>query len=196
MVAKGLDFERVTLVGVMNADVMLFLPDFRASERAFQLLTQVSGRAGRSSERPGEVIIQTSHSKNHAVLSASLHSYDMFYGDEIQHRKEADYPPFSRFIVIEFLGRDEHKVVQHARLFGEMFPSDHPALDILGPAAPTISKLRLDHRRILVIKNKKAEDPNGRILRSYLQRAFNTYKKKHSTSAIRVTVDIDSFSGI
>ena len=95
MIAKGLDLPLVTLVGVIAADVGLFLPDFRAGERTFQLLTQVAGRAGRSA-LGGQVIVQTYHPDHYAIVAASHHDYEGFYRQEIAFRREQGYPPFRR----------------------------------------------------------------------------------------------------
>ncbi|MDQ1266637.1 MAG: hypothetical protein QG635_1789, partial [Bacteroidota bacterium] len=122
MVAKGLDFARVSLIGAVNADIQLFLSNFRASERTFQLLTQVSGRAGRSREYRGEVIIQTSHPDNPAIVAVLRSSYDEFYENEIIHRQDALYPPFSRFVHIEFSSKDEKKADSHAKIFAGQLP--------------------------------------------------------------------------
>ena len=196
MVAKGLDFERVTLVGVVNADLQMFHPDFRASERTYQLLTQVAGRAGRSSDKTGEVIIQTKHPDNPALIASVSHSYDMFYSDEIQNRKEALYPPFVRFVLIEFSGKDINKVNRSSENFAKLLPSKTPYVIVLGPVSPLIPKIRNKFRKIIVIKNNKKTDPSGKHLRLILKTAEQTYKDKYSSSSVRMTIDIDSYSGL
>lgn len=193
MVSKGLDFARVTLVGVVNADIQLYLPDFRASERTFQLLTQVSGRAGRSSQYSGDVIIQTTHPRHQAVLATITASYDMFYSDELQQRKDALYPPFTRFCLIEFSGKNEDTVHQQAHYFAHYLPSQHKAFAKLGPAVPSIARLRSEYRRIIVIKNLKHIDPSGSLMREALLHAFAAYNQKHPSTAVNIKVDIDSF---
>lgn len=193
MVTKGLDFARVTLVGVVNADIQLYLPDFRASERTFQLLTQVSGRAGRSSQFAGEVIIQTTHSRHQAILATITSSYDLFYNDELQQRKDALYPPFTRFCLIEFTGKNEETVHQQAHYFAHFLPSQHKAFIKLGPAIPSIARLRSEHRRIIVLKNLKHIDPSGSLLREALHNAFAAYTQHHPSKAVSIKVDIDSF---
>jgi primosomal protein N' (replication factor Y) len=195
MVAKGLDFDRVTLVGVVSADIQLFIPDFRASERTFGLLTQVAGRAGRKSGHPGEVIIQTSHPESPPIKSAIVGSYDLFYEDEIENRRQAMYPPFSRFVLIEFYGRDEHKTAAAAKAFASAVP-DFRGLIKLGPVAPTIYKIRRNFRRIMIIKDVKQIDPSGKILRLALGYALDEYNRRHSSSAVRMSIDIDSYSAV
>ncbi|MFC2130082.1 primosomal protein N' [Bacteroidota bacterium] len=193
MVAKGLDFERVTLVGVINADLQLFLPDFRASERTFQLLTQVAGRAGRTGAKPGEVIIQTSHPDNFAISASGNNSFDMFYNEEIQHREHAGYPPFSRFCLIEFSGIDKQGVEEKANDFFKLLPRNSSAITALGPVEPAIFKLRGKYRKLIVLKNYKVKDPNARELRKYLNYAVSEYNKRFSSAKIKIKIDIDSF---
>lgn len=192
MLAKGLDFDIVTLVGVVNPDNQLYLPNFRASERTFQLITQVSGRAGRTSEKPGEVIIQTSSPKSHSIKCAVEGDYYKFYNEEIENRRLANYPPFSRFIVIEFLGNDEKKVINQAKLFRNLLPKKLDFADILGPVSPTIFKIRNNYRQHIIVKDLKDKDPSGRKIRSILKNAIETYNKKYSNKSIKLIVDIDS----
>ncbi len=196
MVAKGLDFARVTLVGVVNADMQMYLPDFRAAERTFQLLTQVAGRAGRSSELRGEVIVQTAHPRHQTILAAVEGSYDLFYNDELQVRKEALYPPFVRFVMIEFSGREEAVVHNQAQYFAHYLPSHHKAFVRLGPAVPTIARLRSQYRRVIVLKGFKDADPTGKILREAIAHAHATYNLKHPSSAVHITIDIDALGVI
>ena len=101
LVAKGLDFPRVTLVGVVSADSTMLMPDFRSNERTFQLLTQVSGRAGRR-DKEGEVIIQVSNSDEEILKFIVEHDYAGFYKKEIDERRQLNYPPFSRMVVSSF----------------------------------------------------------------------------------------------
>jgi primosomal protein N' (replication factor Y) len=195
MVAKGLDISRVTLVGVINADIQLFMPDFRASERTFQLLTQVSGRAGRSGSKPGEVIIQTSHPHSSAITAVLQTSYDMFYNNEINHRRSAKYPPFTRFVLIEFSGTNEELVDEHSKIFSAYLPQSHEVVEVLGPVQPNIPKLRKYFRRQIIVKSSKKKDPSGKILRHILNSVMDAYSKDHFTEKVRVVIDVDSYSG-
>ncbi|HLB00465.1 MAG TPA: primosomal protein N', partial [Bacteroidota bacterium] len=114
MIAKGLDIPRVTLVGVISADTQLLLPDFRAAERTFQLLTQVAGRSGRR-RVPGEVVIQTSKPEHPIIRDVAMHDYRKFFEDELRYRKELSYPPFTRITLLEFSGENEDGVGRTAR---------------------------------------------------------------------------------
>jgi primosomal protein N' (replication factor Y) len=192
MVAKGLDFSRVSLVGVISADTQLLLPDFRASERTYQLLTQVSGRAGRRSEIEGEVVIQTAHPNHPAVRASFQKDYATMYGEELASRQELNYPPFSRFIVIEFRSEDQREVEKHARLFRQLLPTDSPAMQVLGPTPALIWKLRNYYRYQIVIKNPKAIDPAGKIFAAAFADAHDRYHAEHGKSSVQLIVDVDA----
>jgi primosomal protein N' (replication factor Y) len=145
MVAKGLDLPQVTLVGVVSADTALNLPDFRAGERTFQLLSQVAGRAGRG-EQPGRVIIQTYSPEHYAVQAAQKQDYEAFYNQEIVFRRELNEPPFSRIVrltythVNEAACKDETEKMKH-RLEAEMAARGIVDLSIIGPAPAFIARL-------------------------------------------------------
>lgn len=196
MVAKGLDFDRVTLVGIINADLQLFMPDFRASERTFQLITQVSGRAGRSAEKSGEVFIQSSKPEHPAIVSARIHSYKNFYDNELENRLAAFYPPFSRLILIEFQSEDAKLVNEHAELFNNIFDYDRNSNIVLGPTAPLLEKLQGYYRRIILIKNLKRGDAGGVNIRESIKKAYYTYLKKHASNRVKIKIDIDTFSSL
>jgi primosomal protein N' (replication factor Y) len=153
MLAKGHDFHNVTLVGVISVDAGLSLPDFRAAERTFQLLTQVAGRAGRG-DRPGRVIIQTYHPEHYSILCARAQDYDEFYRREISFRRSMHYPPFSALINIcvhdkEF-DRAASAAADLARELRE--PARDQALRVLGPAPAPLARLKGEHRFQILIK--------------------------------------------
>ena len=146
MVAKGLDFPNVTLVGVVSADTAINMPDFRAGERTFQLLTQVAGRAGRG-EKPGEVIIQTFSPDHYAVQAAIHHDYEAFYRQEIAFRKELRYPPFSRFA--NLLCTDENEARAQAKaaaIAAALECTCGPEVELLGPSPAPIARLKNQFR--------------------------------------------------
>jgi primosomal protein N' (replication factor Y) len=196
MVAKGIDFERVTLIGVLSADMSLFIPDFRSYERTFSLITQVAGRAGRSSDKNGEVIIQSYNPNNIAVKYALNSDYKTFYESEIQNRMNANYPPVSRFIYIEFRGKNENLCMTHAKMFNKYLPADNSFLEVLGPSIPAIARLKNNFRRVIVIKNIKQYDKKGKKVRSILKNAIDNYKKNYKTNNIRLSINIDSQSSV
>ena len=188
MVAKGLDFPKVTLVGVISADTTLMLPDFRSSERAFQLFTQVAGRSGRKGKQ-GEVIIQTYDPRNHSIIFAQKHDYLRFFAKEIRERQELYYPPYSRLISIEFRGKKEHQVDQVANEFAKSIP---PAkfFRLLGPAPAPLSKLKNEFRYQVLLKYDKEQDPNGSRIR---QQILPTMKKfsQGNRQSVKIALDID-----
>ena len=149
MIAKGLDFPNVTLVGVINADTALHLPDFRASERTFHLITQVAGRTGRG-ERGGRVIIQTFSPDHAAIQAAAKHDYNGFVQQELPMRKLLGYPPYSRMIRIVVRGENEAKTLEFAKFFAERLAAApraaQGAFTILGPAPAPFAKLRNFYR--------------------------------------------------
>ncbi len=191
MVAKGLDFPRVTLVGVINADTSLCLPDFRSAERTFQLLTQVSGRAGRTEELAGEVLIQTLQPQHPAIQKVISHDYDTFYDEEILLRKEIGYPPFSRLVLIEFRGKREQGVREAAFVFSTLLPKAGSFYELLGPSEPTIKKLRNEYRWHIILKDKRDKDPGGEKMRRLLTGAMDLYQKKYANTTVTVTIDVD-----
>lgn len=196
MIAKGLDFERVSLVGVVNADIQLYLPDFRAVERTFQLLTQVSGRAGRKKGQKGEVVIQSFSPENPAIKFAKEHDYYKFYEQEILIREKANYPPFARFVLIEFYGKEENLVSNYASAFYGLLPKNEEYAEILGPILPALSKMNNYHRRIIIIKNIKKFDKSGVKLRKMLRSSLLDFKLNISQTGVMMKIDIDSHSTI
>lgn len=159
MVVKGLDIAEVTLVGVINADISLNIPDFRAAEHTFQHLTQVAGRAGRH-HLPGKVIIQTFNPDHYAIKFASEHDYDSFYEHEIKFREELFYPPYSELINIEINGTDEESVVKTAKMAKKLLDkyNNKNEVRVLGPAKAPLEKLRGRYRRQILLKGNKIED--------------------------------------
>ncbi len=189
MVAKGLDFSRVTLVGVISADTQMLLPDFRSAERTFQLLTQVAGRAGRSA-LAGEVLIQTHQPDHYALRHVLAHDYGGFYREEMEFRKELHYPPYSRLALIELRGPDEQKVIdQSNRLADLLRQRDHRCIT-LGPATAAIPKLRGQYRWHIVLKSVKETDPGGKRLHRALSGVLKhpSMQRKRGT---KILVDID-----
>ncbi|GIV53976.1 MAG: primosomal protein N' [Candidatus Kapaibacterium sp.] len=196
MIAKGLDIGRVTLVGVINADMQLYIPDFRASERTFQLLTQVAGRAGRRADKPGEVIIQTAHPEHVAIKCARLYRYDLFYSDELQERRDANYPPFTRVALVEFSGTDLEQVDRHAQAFAHYLPRGVAAITTLGPSRPSLDRIKGKYRRIVLVKGDRQLDPNGTELRRALLSAWAAYNEHYASQAVRMTIDMDTQSSL
>jgi primosomal protein N' (replication factor Y) len=158
MVAKGFDFPGVTLVGVISADTSLNLPDFRAAERTFQLLTQVAGRSGRG-EKKGEVIIQTYRPDHYSVEAAAEQDYEAFYEREMEARRELNYPPFSQLVNLVVSGEDEQEVTGRAEMLAERIRGleQGEKVEVLGPAPAPIAKLRKRHRWHMLVRGRRGE---------------------------------------
>ncbi|MGM0214648.1 primosomal protein N' [Enterococcus sp. AZ109] len=155
MIAKGLDFANVTLVGVLNADTALNLPDFRSSERTFQLLTQVSGRAGRG-EKKGEVLIQTFNPEHYAIQLAKKHDYEGFYRLEMGIRHQTDYPPYYYTVKLTVSHQEEIRAAQKAYQLGEQLKQAlSPQSILLGPTPGAILRVKNRYYYQLIIKYKK-----------------------------------------
>jgi primosomal protein N' (replication factor Y) len=153
MIAKGLDFPGVTMVGVVLADTSLNLPDFRAAERTFQLVTQVAGRAGRGL-KPGRVVVQTYQPEHYSLVSAQQHDYDGFYRREIEYRKMLAYPPFAHLIHLVVSGEVEEPVSQSAQAIADLLVAREFRGDVLGPAPAPLARLRGQFRYHLVLKGQ------------------------------------------
>jgi primosomal protein N' (replication factor Y) len=142
MIAKGLDFPNVTLVGVVNADTALHLPDFRASERTFQLVAQVAGRTGRG-DRPGKVLVQTYFPEHPAIFCAAKHDYESFVADELPRREAFGLPPFGRLVRLIARGPTEPAVRDYLEALAAALRDAAPTgVKILGPAPAPVLKIR------------------------------------------------------
>jgi primosomal protein N' (replication factor Y) len=181
MVTKGLDVAKVTLVGVVSADTSLSLPDFRAAEHTFQLLTQVAGRAGRR-HLPGKVVIQTYNPGNYAIAAAAKHDYEGFYHQEMKFRRELGYPPFSRLISLLVTGREKGQAERTAEDLGK-FLRKRLSREVLGPAPAAIARLRGEWRHRILLKG---EDP---ILMR--QAVVESLEKAVIPFDVKVAVDVD-----
>ena len=187
MVAKGHDFPGVRLVGVLNADMGLHLPDFRAAERTFQLLTQVAGRAGRGSE-PGRVVIQTFAPHHYAIRPVAQHDYERFYAEEIGHREPLGYPPFGRLALVRVSATDELAARDAAKALADAGRSASLAhgrgVEVLGPAQAPIAKLRDRWRQQILVKHREP-GPVWRVAERISAAA------EKLPSAVRVSVDVN-----
>jgi primosomal protein N' (replication factor Y) len=190
MVSKGLDFSRVTLVGVISAETTLWLPDFRADERTFQLLTQVSGRAGRS-KVAGEVIIQTQNEKNFTLQKVLMNDYNGFYQKEIFSREKMGYPPFTRLCLIETRDKTEEKARGAAEDFYRELIRYKKYLKITSAAPAVIARLKGNYRFHILIKSPKETDPGSKILRQAILNSFVEFKRKSRYRDVKLIYDVD-----
>ncbi len=161
MIGLGLDFPNVTLVGVLLADTLLDLPDFRAGERTFQLISQAVGRAGRG-EKPGEVVIQTNHPEHYAVAQAVQQQYEAFYQEELIFRRTLNYPPFAHLIKLTCEDRTEERAQQQAQTLGTALSRARmKGLEVLGPFKALPYRVRGNFRWQLVLKAKDVLGTNA-----------------------------------
>lgn len=190
MVSKGLDFSRVTLVGVISAETTLWLPDFRADERTFQLLTQVSGRAGRSSVA-GEVIIQTQNEKNFTLQKVLMNDYNGFYQKEIFSREKMGYPPFTRLCLIETKDTKEEKARGAAEDFYKELIKYKKYLKITSASPAVIARLKGNYRFHILIKSSKETDPGSKILKLAVLNSFVEFNRKSRYRDVKLIFDVD-----
>jgi len=189
MIAKGLDLPGITLVGVINADTTLHMPDFRAAERTFQLLTQVAGRTGRG-ELHGEVLVQTYCPEHYSITTASIHDCEGFYRSEMPVRRALGYPPYSHLARLLFTHDDEEELKKGAGLAKEILDkivTEHDDLiDVLGPAPAPLSKIKGRFRWQLVVKG-----PRRGLLRDVIKESLEELQKLRPAFKPAINVDIN-----
>lgn len=189
MLAKGLDFRNVDLVGVMNADNLLNFPDFRAHERAFQLLTQVAGRAGRT-EQQGKVLIQT-YSPKHPVLRHVIESdYQALYQEEMQSRREYKYPPVFRLLKITLKGRNYNAVNEAADWMANGLSNVFKE-NVLGPVFPPVARIRNEYYKIITLKIP----PKQSLVKTknYIRKVKKSYDAISAYRSVRVILNVDPY---
>jgi primosomal protein N' (replication factor Y) len=186
MVTKGLDLDHVTLVGIMNADALINFPDFRATERAFQLMAQVAGRAGRRKKK-GAVIIQTYDPFQHVIELVKEHNTEQLYLAEIEERRQYFYPPFSRLIRLTVKHRNETKANACAHAIQARLEPLFGAR-VLGPETPYISRIRNMHLRNVLIKLKKGQYRNEK---AFAKKQIEDVLALERFRSVRVVIDVD-----
>lgn len=188
MVTKGLDFEHVGMVGVINADSLLYYPDFRAGERAFQMLTQVSGRAGRRKKR-GKVIIQTSNPKHPVIVDVVGHDFQKFAARELAERSKFGYPPFIRLIHISLRHKDKDRVNKASAAVGKILKHGLGER-LLGPAEPAASRLKGFYIMDMMLKLEKS--PKVILAaKEYIDFALEMLAKNKEFSGVKMVIDVD-----
>ena len=189
MISKGLDFENLTVVGVLNADNLLHYPDFRAHERSFQMLEQVSGRAGRRSKQ-GKVVIQTSDPANRIIRLVLRHDYKGMFNMQSEERKTFNYPPFCRLIRINV----KHKERSLLNNYSDILGNDLKQLfgkRVLGPESPAISQVQLWYIKTILIKIEREKPPAK--AKQLIVEAIERIEKEKGASALRIAVDVDPY---
>lgn len=189
MLAKGLDFDNVSLVGIMNADNMLYHPDFRAFERSFQMMTQVAGRAGRS-EKQGKVVIQTYNPTHNTIQQVTNNDYLGMYKEQLYDRQIYKYPPYFRIIKLTLKQRDFDKLKEGSMWLYQVM-SQNLNMPVLGPEEPAISRIRNEYIRTIIIKIPQ----NTSIVntKKIIQKMLNSFEAVAQYRAIKVTANVDFY---
>ena len=188
MVTKGLDFENVSIVGVLSADHLLKFPDFRSTERTFQMITQVSGRAGRKRKR-GKVIVQAFNVKHPVITEILKNDYLGFFQREMEERQAFLYPPFNRLIQITFKHKVANTVNQATRLYTHL-AKEHLGNRVIGPAVPGIPRVRGQYILVLMIKMEINNQLIQKI-KSFLENTARITKSEKGFSSVRINIDVD-----
>ncbi|MGN7374993.1 primosomal protein N' [Bacillus halotolerans] len=188
MIAKGLDFPNVTLVGVLSADTTLHIPDFRSAEKTFQLLTQVSGRAGRH-EKPGNVIIQTYTPSHYSIQLTKTHDYETFYQHEMAHRREQSYPPYYYLALVTVSHEEVAKAAVTAEKIAHFLKANCGAdTKILGPSASPIARIKDRYRYQCVIKYKQETQ-----ISALLKKILEHYKREIEQKHVMISIDMNPY---
>jgi primosomal protein N' (replication factor Y) len=189
MLGKGLDFDNVTLVGIMNADNLLYHPDFRAYERSFQMMAQVSGRSGRS-EKQGKVIIQTYTPLHNTIQQVTRNDYESMYKEQILEREIYKYPPFYKLIKLTLKHRDYEKLKEGSMWLFQVMQQSLP-MPVLGPEEPAISRIRNEYIRTIMVKIPIATSIV--TTKNTLQKILNSFEAVAAYRSIRVIVNVDFY---
>lgn len=187
MVTKGLDFDNVSVVGILNADSLISYPDFRSFERSFQLMAQVSGRAGRKFKR-GKVIIQT-HNPNHAVIRYVIdNSFDLMFRSQLEERRKFKYPPFYRIVEVQLQHKDEGFLNQAA---DDLAAGLRQTLGkrVLGPEFPIVSRIKNLYLKNILVKLERTQETH--LLKDKIAAAIDFFRTQSQFKAARVVVDVD-----
>ncbi len=189
MISKGLDFENLTVVGILNADNLLNFPDFRAHERSYQLMEQVSGRAGRR-QKQGKVVIQTSDPANKIIRLVLQHDYHNMFKMQAEERKSFNYPPFCRLIRINLKHKDLSLLNKYAEILGNDLKTIF-GKRVLGPEFPLISRVQLWYIKTILLKIEK-EKP-GTKTRQLIVESLKRLEKEKGATSLKISIDVDPY---
>lgn len=189
MVSKGLDFDRVELVGVFDADRMIHFPDFRSHERAYQLIHQVSGRSGRRSNQ-GKVIVQTSNPDQPLLGHVKRQDYHSFYTSEIGEREHFHYPPFYRMINIRFKDQDKQTASDAALFYTREIKKHLGDMRVIGPVEPVVNRIRNQYLYDVTVKIEK-QGINLAALKEFLLNSRNMLLSQRLYKGVKVIFDVD-----
>lgn len=190
MLAKGLDFDNVTLVGIMNADSMLTFPDFRAYERAYQLMTQVAGRAGRKNKQ-GKVLIQTYNPYHNTIQQVTQNDYKGMFKEQMYERLNFKYPPFYRLIRLQLKHTDYNKVKEASNWLATNMRNNINGILVLGPQEPSINRIRNQYIQIVLIKLPLNKPVN--VLKTAIQKSINSLETIGMYKGVKTTISVDFY---
>lgn len=190
MLTKGLDFRNVSLVGVLQADSMLNFPDFRAHERCFQLLTQVAGRAGRTSEQ-GKVLIQSYNPLHKILQQVSSYDYKAMAAEQLEERYQFKYPPYQRLIRLTFKHREYNRSLESAQWFVDALNQLDHGVEVLGPEFPAVARVRNLFNVHVIIKMGKKHHPD--LVKNYIRRIQRSFESIALFRSVRCNVDVDHY---
>lgn len=190
MLTKGLDFRNVTLVGILNADNMLNFPDFRAHERSYQLIAQVSGRAGRTGKQ-GKVLVQTYNPHHQILQQVSANKFDDMFEEQLEERHNFKYSPFYRLIRITMRHQDYNKIETSSDWLSRSLSQGLPTGSVLGPETPAVARVRNQYRRNILIKiSRKQSLPK---IKEYIERVQTSFKAIPQYRGVRLVIDVDCY---
>lgn len=189
MLAKGLDFDNVSLVGILNADNMLYFPDFRAFERSYQMMAQVSGRAGRS-DKKGKVVIQTYNPNHNTIQQVTHNNYVGMYKEQVYERQIFNYPPYYRLIKITLKHKDFEKVKESAMWLYQVL-AQNMKIPVLGPEEPIINRIRNEYLRTILIKIP--ENVSQKETKKTIQKILNSFDVIPQYRSVKRTVNVDFY---
>jgi len=190
MLAKGLDFDNVSLVGIMNADSMLTFPDFRAYERAYQLMTQVAGRAGRKNKQ-GKVLIQTYNPYHNTIQQVTQNDYKGMFKEQMYERLNFKYPPFYRLIRLQMKHADFNKVKEASNWLASNMRNNINGILVLGPQEPSINRIRNQYIQIVLIKLPLNKPVN--VLKTAIQKSINSLETIGMYKGVKTTISVDFY---
>lgn len=190
MLAKGLDFDNVSLVGIMNADSMLTFPDFRAYERAYQLMTQVAGRAGRKNKQ-GKVLIQTYNPYHNTIQQVTQNDYKAMFKEQMYERLNFKYPPFYRLIRLQMKHTDFNKVKEASTWLATNMRNNINGILVLGPQEPSINRIRNQYIQIVLIKLPLNKSVN--VLKTAIQKSINSLETIGMYKGVKTTISVDFY---
>lgn len=189
MLAKGLDFDNVTLVGILNADTMLYFPDFRAFERSFQMMTQVAGRAGRS-DKKGKVVIQTYNPLHNIIQQVTNNDYKAMFAEQLYERKIYFYPPYYKLIKLTLKHKDYEKLKEGSMWLYQVL-KQQLSMPVLGPEEPPVSKIRNEYIRTILIKIGQDKSLMG--TKKTIQKVWNSFDAIPQYRSIKVVLHVDVY---